>query len=1201
MLARSAVLSLLVTAALCAPLQAQESYRVADIGLEFDSPGAAWHPVGEEPVKGGGRSFEFRVGDEDERSIGLIVWELESPPALSALRESELRQMEARGEVTPGASAERRLAGHEALGFRYELRAPDGATPLVIDATYARADGLLLRLAVKLPLAEAAAVEPLVDRARGGIRITPPVAAPFVVLEPDPAHVVTVVHEPDDDERVFRYLEALPGAARAAGGLPLLLALGDELGAPARSFLAKYRPGVVRLVGAPHRELPQAIAAIDEWSAGGTVVVSSRALGPAVQAAALAVRLDAPLLIDRGDLAERLAALAPSRVLAIGAPGLEGPEVRHLDGPAAIARAAGGADYVALCNVADGPGADAAAFAAVLAAARGGVVLPLDSPVVRHAVPLHSTAERPPGLPAAERYLTARFGAGDGEVLVGAAQAGVVRVATHESPRYGRLRVDLDGDGTLEPDEEPRIGEAVELAGERFHLTYHYGHAFVGHLSAELLLDELHPDDVRGELAALAGELGGLEHVAVVGTPERVPFHYAEATGYFEAYDIKQELPSDAPYADLDGDGYLELAVGRLPVADLVGGSAAIATTVAYHELHGDWTARATVIQPGFAELEGALPWVLPNAEALLRAIEADLAEAAVESTAFYRDDVDMDAVLGAMAESAWIAYFNHSGPGTWGIHPGASIVTGPRGRAGDRSLPALLGAPIVFGGGCSSAALDVGQPLAATFPGRFFELGAVAYLGNTRVASAHSEQLAQLFFTRLAGGEHTLGQAYRDGRNFLAHLGEGGHLLGPLDRGVEIGLRDFLWGQHRILNLFGDPALVPRLPAAGAAPIEVELVESDAGDGLRLTVVNRGADRRDPLQMMPAPGQGAPREFFARTGPGMTASAVPGRYVRDGLSPVRSHPEAPPGAWVDVALPPGAANVTVERVAGPTWSDRGFAVRPGARGETRLQLYVPLVHATFERGDGEVARRVVFDVRFERSAEGPRRQSEPRVRSAAPWTARHDGPARITSDAAELLARIAEAYPTRSPASFTLSNPQPRLYGETAEFHGRWDDAGRATLAARGLPPHLAARHVELETAARAVAELPFACPLPPLDGMDVALAAPGVLTLTPLAEREGDAVTEVHVNDAGLVVELVERRFGVTEETRFEWRTADTGLHLARCVVRDPVRPHDAITYDLEYEELGDAMRPTRVTMELVGKLPRPYVFEFSYPRGI
>ena len=49
--------------------------------------------------------------------------------------------------------------------------------------------------------------------------------------------------------------------------------------------------------------------------------------------------------------------------------------------------------------------------------------------------------------------------------------------------------------------------------------------------------------------------------------------------------------------------------------------------------------------------------------------------------------------------------------------------------------VPALVGAPIVFDTGCSSAGIDRGIPLRQTLPGSFFVRGAVAYLGNTRPA----------------------------------------------------------------------------------------------------------------------------------------------------------------------------------------------------------------------------------------------------------------------------------------------------------------------------------------------------------------------------------------------------------------------------------------------------------------------------------
>ena len=57
--------------------------------------------------------------------------------------------------------------------------------------------------------------------------------------------------------------------------------------------------------------------------------------------------------------------------------------------------------------------------------------------------------------------------------------------------------------------------------------------------------------------------------------------------------------------------------------------------------------------------------------------------------------------------------------------------------------------------------------------------------------------------------------------------------MLGPLDEGIELGVRDFLWGQHRILNLFGDPALVPLKPSDSASPIDISLTETERPDSI--------------------------------------------------------------------------------------------------------------------------------------------------------------------------------------------------------------------------------------------------------------------------------------------------------------------------------------------------------------------------------
>ena len=1203
----SILLSVLVSTAV-----ADDGYEVNELGILFDSPGESWTRVGAEATAGGGQEHAWRRDDDDDQGVSLIVWRLRGHE-LPGLCATELEQMGARGEVEELQREERKVAGIEALATRYRLDRPEPDAPLLFDSTWFQAEEFLGRVSVKLPAAEAEELDVLVRGAIGALRLEEPRLVPFEFGEPDPDHVLTIVTGEEGPELALRYLEALPGAARAMDGLPVILAVGPTLGPAAKAFLEKYRPGEIRCLGPVPDELPRAVSVADEWPTGGEVVVCGRDLGDAVQAACLAVRLGLPLVIDRGDLAERLERLEASRLLAFGEIDIsvDGVPMERLRGPIEIARAAGGADYLAVTNVAEGGGA--AALAATLAGVRGGVVLPIDQRVVRHRISLQRTEECPPGLEEVESmgyYLSGSFGSSGEEILVGAAQTSEVRVATNSSPRYGRLRVDLDGDGRLEGDEEPRIGSTIELGDRSFHLTYHYAHAFVPYFRDELILDELDPNEVCERIRCLAETLDELESVVIVGTPDLVPFCYREATGYFEAYDIKQELPTDAPYADLDGDLYLELAVGRLPVETLTEGSAKIATTVAYPRLKGDWPGEATVIQPGFYRREGALPWVLPNAEALIRGIEGDLVAAGARANRFYREDVEIDEAIEAIARSGWIAYFNHSGPGSWGIHPGAAIVTCSTGNGADRTLPALEGAPIVFGGGCSSGALDVGHELETTFPGRFFQLGAVAYLGNTRVAYARSEHLVQLFFARLAADGSTLGEAYRDGRNLLAHLLEAGHLLDPLDHGIELGTRDFLWGQHHIMNLFGDPELQPRLPRAGRSPIEIELAETGDTGQLRLSIVNRGADRRDPVWMMPASGQGSPREFFVRTGPGMTSSHLPYNYAGAGLAPVRSVLEVQPGAWVDVELPMGAREVEVTRVEGPEWCDRGWAIRPGVRGEPRLLAFVPLVRASLEAGEGEVARCVEFEVTCQLpTPEGDSimsntRLSNPRIHVEERWSPPHEGEPAITAEARELLERIeirhdrssASGFPP--PLEWTIDNPQPGLYGDHAHFRGSWDAEGRSTVEAHDLRAALGPRREEVERAIRSVADLPFGSPLPPLEGHRVEATSEGVLVLTPLAGEEPDVRTEVFTRGDGTIEQLVETGYGLTQVTRFEWRETERGPVLARRVVVDPIRPEKEIAHEVEYTTVDDALLPARITLKMIGILPDDVRFEFRYP---
>ena len=1228
--------------ALLVALSSQEGFRVPEIGLEFDVPGDEWEQRDSVSTPGGGTRLEFR---RDGFSVDLHWWAIDPGRDLDALCDSELAQVGTRGTIEEAGRGERTVSGQDSRFVRYHFTASGdeadevGDQEVLRDATYFHTGEWLGRLCVEAPATDADEFQRLVAHAPTLLRLRDPDAArgPLDFGSPFPGRVLTVVRGSSDSERALRYLEALPGAARGNDGNPIVLIVGDRLDEPARDFLRKYRPSSIRWVGPPLAELPQAVPAEDAWPRGGTVVISSLRWGDAVQAAVLATRRGWPLLFADSELAQRLTTLAPERCYLVGDIGdaIAGASgvfaratVETLDGPADVARIAGGANYLAVCNIAEGASPECAAFAAALAAARSGVVLPIEMSMTTHAIPLQPTDAVPDswvGDGGERGALVGEFEAVGMQWTAAAVRIADVTVGAGSAARYGRLRLDGDGNGRLRADEELRVGNLLAFGDRRFHVRYRYAHPFVGYLRSELLLDEFDPQELRARILECCAELETVEFLALVGTPDLVPFYYEEATSYFEAYDIKQELATDAPYADLDGDDDLELAVGRMPIDELAMGSVVLATTLSY-PLEGEWTTRATLIQPGFHELEGSLPWVLPNAEALIRGIEGDLRASGVDTLGFYRDDVDLDRVVDSMASSAWIAYFNHSGPGTWGIHPGSSIVTRRVSGPNRRAIPRLEGSPIVFGGGCSSAALDVGQPLSSTFPGRFFELGAVAYLGNTRVASAWSEHLTQTFFARLAAGNATLGQAYRDGRNFLAHLLHGGHATWQIELGIEPGVDEFLWGQHRILNLFGDPALQPVLPDGAQEQVAIEWLATVDPERWQLSVSTNATLRRDPLLMMPGTGQGEPREFHLPRVPGLTAAQVPHEFVGEGLAPVRTNLELPPAVWVDVELPAPAGDVEWSVADGPSWADRGFSLHRGARGELRLQTFVPLFATALDAGnhegraldsfpgDGssgdqrtvasdaghEFVRNVTFEVVLHGSEAPalPHAILRPRVVVPEPWREHRNGDAQITSEAETLLARVRRRHPTPPiPAGtpWRMRNPQPSWYGETT-FQGSWNPSGEANLRITKLPPLLAPRIEQIRRAIADTVELPYASPLPIVDGHRVEATDANTLRVTPLT-GDGENWTTVHLGNDGTVLRHERHQYGVVDVTEFHWHDSPDGLRLVRREKYDRQHTHQRIVHEIHWTDEPRSSRPERIVLEVPGRLSRGYAFVFEY----
>lgn len=1201
------------------------THRHDSLGLVLALPGKDWTKTLE--PSSGAILVNLRGIEDQGKQVTLTYWESSGRRPRKEL-DAEFAAIAAEQRPVLLRRGRRPLGGVRSPALRYRMGSGDGS--YLVESICSEREGIVCRLTAMLPAAREDEFERFVDAAAGSLRWRAPKRArlstapePFELRAGAGENVATVVHG-RGARAAFAYLEALPGAARANRGRPVVLVVGPKLGAPTRDFLRKFNPSRLRLVGRPHPELPQARPADDSWTPGRPVVVAPRSLKHAVPAAALALRLRVPLLIAGRGLERRVLALSPSRVLAVGDVRCRtGLATTRLPDALAVAKASGPSGYVAWCNAGRGKDAGAAVFAAALAGTHAGVVLPFERRVRWHAASLRLTDEAPPGMPASK---TGRYGAGrlriaGRSIAVAAPVVATMKLTSHlDSPWFGRPRIDLDGDGVLGPKEEPAIGSTVRVGGRRYLFTARFtspsgSGARERRGSSGVMLLEPAPDELKDGLHAFIRRLGGVEHLAIVGRPDRIPFARAECRSYFQGYALQQELATDAPYGALNADSLHGLAVGRLLPDGLENGSAHVATAIAYPQLEGAWKERAAVIQPGFADHEAktGYSWVMPDAEALLKSISRDLRWVGVHADEFFRDKVDADGAAAALGRAGWIAFCSHADQQSWSLHEDSRIVPTWKSRLFDRPargtavLPALEGAPLVYCGGCLSAGVDLGYAAESSYPERFFQLGAAAYLGNTRTASPGSEHAIKTFFNRVLFDGATLGVAFRDGRNHLAHLLTLGHVDPQLGSGpADPQLYDLLWEQYHNMNLFGDPGLALR-PAA-EPPVSVSLAPRDEGRA-RLIIRRTGPERVDPVQVMPALGKGKPREVYVRTGPGLTCTDVPYAYMthEDGLSPIRSFPQLPPGAWVDVALPAGARDVRVVLREGPRWADRGFAVERGLKGEPRLQLYVPLTRATLEEGAGSALERVAFDVSFARGSSARAALRVPRIVDELPWEEPRLGGRGVIAPAASRVLdglRASSYDPHRlglREIELTLSCPDSRWF-QGARFDVSWDRRAGTRVRSRNLPAAFEARRASLERGVRRLFEgtlLPGAwMSLAPRGyHVDAERSADGreVLKLYPARPREGEETLELRLESA-CTHRAILSRFGARTERRYEWRETPRGRLLSKVDLQMGMA---TVEQEYEHREVCGYMLPVKLTTLLPGYQAKPFRYLFRYQR--
>ncbi|MCA8949162.1 MAG: hypothetical protein KDE27_06655, partial [Planctomycetes bacterium] len=669
---------------------------------------------------------------------------------------------------------------------------------------------------------------------------------------PPPLRVVMVRTADARSEDIRRFAQGL--SASALVGPPVCMLVDAELTPIQRDLLDRLAGAELVAVGEPPTGLPadrtvrQVGESFELFPAGAAAVVASTHADDQLIGAVEACRRRLPLLVAGPGLDERLTRLGVERVFKmmthreVALPARL--EVTGIE--SAAARLATASPYLAIGNAGAARTFASGVLlgAAALAAAHGGVLHLVDEPVV------FDYAELEPRSPPSElaghpapAWLTGAFDLGSDEILIAVPQVGTGPGVGGELPRWGDPIVDLDRDGRLEAaTESVPIGSVRRLEDRDFSISLR----LVGALGETKFRDgrrtqravRVAPaaETIAAGLSALYAEAGVVPRsLLIAGDHREVPFDYVEDPVYASSMMHEQELASDNLYADPDGDGYLDIGVGRLVASGYVQATA-LAARLATRALWPVAAApRAALVYPAWAEdeLELKAPMIFPSFEALLHGVAADLRHAGFATDMHLREAGELERVLPSLARAALVVFTHHSGPDCWQFRIRVADrqvevdMLVPRsgraaGRGGDE-VPFLAGAPLIVGAGCDSAGLDFEVVWDGSIVHTFFERGALGYLGNTRAGFPDTEEFllrqtiqAALGMQPGTPGPLPVAEAFRQGKNYLDLL--------IRDRGpfrCVAPFEDYALAMRREWNslvYYGDPAL-PLTFTAAAEP----------------------------------------------------------------------------------------------------------------------------------------------------------------------------------------------------------------------------------------------------------------------------------------------------------------------------------------------------------------------------------------------
>jgi hypothetical protein len=255
--------------------------------------------------------------------------------------------------------------------------------------------------------------------------------------------------------------------------------------------------------------------------------------------------------------------------------------------------------------------------------------------------------------------------------------------------------------------------------------------------------------------------LGGHpSYLALVGHFDAVPV-YRKASIFDNP--IEEHPVSDLPYAEVDDDPFVDIALGRVIATNLQEGSL-VATRIANYELLVDGVWDRQFVETGL--------WGF------------DELRATMLNVGFGSPDHPTQSEIEAM-ESLEVSAILHKD------HSYCSVL----GHAFDTSTPTLLAPAVVSSMGCSVGAIDLVLEGDVSIVGHLLHQGAVAFLGASRNAIAENT-LIDVSFWNYVLDRQRIGTAFRGAVNDM--------IVHWLDEEGSAGVRYAI----DIAILYGDPAM---------------------------------------------------------------------------------------------------------------------------------------------------------------------------------------------------------------------------------------------------------------------------------------------------------------------------------------------------------------------------------------------------------